>query len=106
MAKAKTLPETCGRLPVTDDGACRQRLIHPDAFECQRCTGVKPSAFVEQPPKASDARTAWVDWAVATGATREYAGALSRDELIAEFGASLARPAEAAEAAATEEAGS
>ncbi|MEJ7724089.1 MAG: hypothetical protein WKF64_07280 [Ilumatobacteraceae bacterium] len=94
------LVKDCGRLAVDPSGACRQRLLHPDEFECGRCHGAK----VEHPPSApkrAAKRVEWIEWAVAVGARREEAGALSRDELIEQYGGMLGRyPADVAAAEA------
>ena len=77
--------------PGIYDGACRQHVIHPDEFSCSRCDGSKLPDIPRAPAK--NAKVAeWIDWAVKTGASEDYARTLARDELIAEFGD---RPAQA-----------
>lgn len=80
--------DDCG-WPVADvSGACRNRLIHPNVYECGRCAG-KRSDVVPQPPQRTAKRAEWADWAVSCGAARDYADSRSRPELIDEFGTRL-----------------
>jgi len=78
----------CGR-PIIADGLCRQRILHPEEFECGRCTGkALPDRVV--PPSQTAARGEWIDYAVATGMDRDAAGNLARDELVDLVGSRLA----------------
>jgi hypothetical protein len=38
---AVQLPADCGRPVYTNEGLCRQRILHPEQWECQRCEGVE-----------------------------------------------------------------
>lgn len=78
--------------PEVVDGACRNHILHPDEFGCDRCAHSKPPADIPVAPKRGAKVADWIDWAVRVGADPEYARSRSRDELIDEFGSRLPAP--------------
>lgn len=81
--------------PEVSDGACRNHLLHPGEFSCDRCADVDPPADLDTAPRRNAKVADWIDWAVLCGADPDYARSRSRDELIDEFGDRLPTPATA-----------